>query len=250
MYRYFLILALFLGINTCGQAQKVRVAVAANAQFVAELLKQAFEKETGAELELIIGSSGKLTTQIQQGAPFDILLSADTHYPAALEKAGLAASKPKIYAYGALVLWTTKNIDLTKGVPVVLSPAIKKIAVANAQTAPYGAAALQVLSYFNVNAAVKPKIVNGESVAQVNQYVLSGAVDLGFTAKSVVLEPAMKVKGNWVEISKKAYSPIAQSAVLLNGAKKRNWKNARLFYNFLYSTKAKAIFTKYGYSVK
>ena len=248
MFLFLLYILFALPLSTTGQAPKIRVAVAANAQFVAQVLKAAYEKETATKVELIVGSSGKLATQIKQGAPYDVFLSADTKYPAALYQAGFTEGKPRVYAYGTLILWTTKNLDLSKGIGVVAESGVKKIAIANAQLAPYGEAALQALAHYRLNKAVLPKLVYAESIAQVNQYVLSGAADLGFTTKSVVLEPATKGKGKWIPIDAAAYLRIAQSAVLLKPAQNKNLVLAQRFYNFLYSPKAKAIFKKYGYA--
>jgi molybdate transport system substrate-binding protein len=249
MVRFLSIILLTLLLQPQSQTRKIRVAVAANAQFVARLLKEAYEKEVPAtEVELIIGSSGKLATQIKQGAPFDVFLSADNSYPAALHQAGLTQEQPRVYAFGTLIIWTTKNLDLSKGIGLVADARVKKIAIANAQLAPYGQAALQALSHYKLNKAAKPKLVYAESIAQVNQYVLSGAADLGFTSKSVVLEPNMKGKGKWIPVAATAYPRIAQSAVLLKSARNRNYTQAQRFYNFLYSSKAKAIFKKYGYA--
>jgi molybdate transport system substrate-binding protein len=248
MHFYFLLLFLISYFSAPPPAdQPVRVAVAANAQFVARLIKDAYEKETNNKINLIFSSSGKLTTQIIQGAPFDVFLSADTQYPEALSKAGLLEMPPRIYGYGTLVLWTTKNLDLKPGLKSVMNQNIKKIAVANPQVAPYGRAALQALAYYQLEQAVRPKLIFAESVAQVNQYVVTGAVDLGFTAKSVILEPIMQNKGNWLELPTASYSRIAQSAVLLKSARKRSPAQARAFYNFLYSAQASAILKKYGY---
>lgn len=238
--RYGLIL-LFIAFTASAQAQKIRVAVAANAQFVMEKIKAGFEKKTGLEIEAIINSSGKLTTQIQNGAPFDVFLSADMDYPAAVEKAGLAATKPKVYAYGLLVLWTRADINPAGGLAVLNDNRIHKIAVANPKMAPYGAAAVAVLTRQKRLESLQPKIVYGESIAQVNQYLISGAVEAGFTAKSVVLEPSMQGKGRWIDV--KEAEPIAQGVVLLKTASAK----ARNFYDYLFTPEAQALFHQYGY---
>ncbi len=116
--------------------------------------------------------------------------------------------------------------------------------------APYGEAAIEVMNYYKIYKVVEPRIVNGESISQVNQYVLSGAAGLGFTAKSVVLSSEMKDKGYWIEIDTTSYSPIAQGVVLLKKSKGQNFKEAEQFYKYLFSEKAKNIFKKYGYSIK
>src|SRR5690606_6423496 len=122
--------------------------------------------------------------------------------------AGLAQGSPRIYAYGLLVLWTRADIDLTKGLSVLTDDRIHKIAVANPKMAPYGTTAIDALTKQNLLSLVQSKIVYGESIAQVNQYMVSGAADVGFTAKSVVLEPSLQGKGRWVDV--KGAAPIAQ----------------------------------------
>lgn len=245
----FLSLPLFLLV---GQVfgQKLTIAVAANAQYVMEALRDEFTKETNIDLQLIVGSSGKLTAQIQQGAPFDVFMSADMKYPAALYKENLTVEAPKVYALGTLVLWSMQAINLSKGVSVVLQNDVKKIAIANPKLAPYGEAAVAVLKAYQVYAGCEPKLVFGESIAQVNQYILSQAVQAGFTAKSVVMEPAMKGKGKWIELDRTKYTPIEQGVVLLKNAKGQNLLAARKFVDFLFSNQAKAIFKQYGYLVK
>jgi molybdate transport system substrate-binding protein len=247
MKKLLSLIILCVHLAGCLLAQgKVTVAVAANAQYAMKEIVKQYEKETGKELELIIGSSGKLTAQIREGAPFDIFLSADMEYPQVLYKEGLTLSEPKIYAYGSLVLWTMKDFDLLN-INVLLLPEVKVVALANPKIAPYGEAAIDVMKYYKVYEKAEPKLVYGESISQVNQYIISKAADIGFTAKSVVLSPEMQGKGKWMEIDKKAYKPIAQGAVLLKSSKERNAADAELFYNYLYSEKAKKILKKYGY---
>ncbi|GAB3342613.1 molybdate ABC transporter substrate-binding protein [Larkinella ripae] len=235
--------AFFLLVTFSVSAQKIRVAVAANAQFVMEKLKTGFEKKTGLELEAIVNSSGKLTAQIQNGAPFDVFMSADMDYPEAVFKAGLAQTKPKVYALGVLVLWTRPDIDPAPGLPVLNDPRIQKIAVANPKTAPYGTVAVDVLTARKLLPDLQPKLVYGESIAQVNQYLVSGAVEAGFTAKSVVLEPSLRGKGRWVEVP--GARPIAQGVVLLKGAK----TGSQTFYDYLFSSEAQGIFRQFGYQL-
>lgn len=233
----------FLSLLT--NAQQLRIAVAANAQFVSIKLKEEFKRETGIDADITVSSSGKLTAQIEQGAPFDVFMSADMKYPQELADKGLTNEQPKIYAYGTLVMWSLQKRNLSKGLATILNAGIQKIAVANPKLAPYGEATIAALTKQNLLSKAEPKIVYGESISQVNQYLLSGAVDMAFTAKSVVLDTAMSGKGNWVEIDKKLYNPIAQGVVIIKGS--ANAEAAKKFYTFLLGKKAKAIFTKYGY---
>lgn len=244
---------LCLGLNACKNNNdpnhKILVAVAANAQYPIEKIKRLFEKETGVDVELVVGSSGKLTTQIRQGAPYDVFLSADTNFPDTLYKSNLTVDPPVIYALGTLVMWTTKDIDFSTGLRVLNDPAVKKVAIANPTTAPYGRAALDVLSNSNVySLELHNKIVYGESIAQVNQYVISGNCDIGFTAKSVVLSPEMKDKGKWVEI-KAGYEPLPQAMVLLEKGFRKHPQLAQAFFDFVLSAKAQAIFLEFGYQL-
>lgn len=250
MQKLFLILAaLVIFVSTHAQ-DKVTVAVAANMQYPMNALKAKFEQETGIKIEVILSSSGKLTQQIQEGAPYDVFISADTSYPQTLYRNNYAATAPKVYAKGVLVLWTTTpGIEPLKDLKLLLTQNIKKIAVANPKTAPYGVAAEQILKHYNLYEQVKDKLVFGESITQTNQFILSQSADIGFTAKSVVLSDEMKDKGKWVDLDLKAYSPIEQAAVILKHGAETNKAASEKFYNYLYSKTAKDIFKKFGYLV-
>lgn len=241
-FKFILLLAC---LPFAGIGQTLRVAVAANAQFVAGKLAQAFKKQSGIEAQLIVSSSGKLTTQIEQGAPFDVFLSADMKYPQELHEKKLTTAAPKIYAYGTLVIWSKTNVVFGKDLNGLKNSAIKKIAIANPKLAPYGTAAEAAMQKTNTFTTLKPKLVYGESIAQVNQYLITGAVDVAFTAKSVVLDPAQKGVGRWTEVDSKLYEPIAQGVVVLKASK--NLAATNRLYQFLFSAQAKQIFKAYGY---
>lgn len=243
------LLSTLISSNTPEQTT-LTVAVAANVQFAMGELRQEFKKETGIRIKTVISSSGKLTAQIQNGAPFDVFLSANMKYPETLYKEGYAATKPKVYAYGSLVLWTFKDLDLSKGINMLSDNKVRKVAIANPKNAPYGIAAINTLNYYKIYEKVKPKLVYGESISQTNLYVASETADAGLTAKSVVLSPKMKGKGKWIEIDKSAYKPIAQGIVITNHGVKNKDSASQKFYNFLFSYKAKEILEKYGYIVE
>jgi molybdate transport system substrate-binding protein len=228
-------------------AATLTVAVAANVQYAFEELQAAYTKATGNEVKAVYNSSGKFVAQVMNGAPFDVFLSADTEYPEKLQQAGYTAAPPRIYAYGALVLWTMKDLDLVHWPAALHSTAVDKIAIANPKTAPYGRETLKLLSTLKLDEALKGKLVFGESIAQTNQYIHSKAVDAGFTAKSVVLAPQMKGAGKWVELPHDAYQPIAQSAVILKHGEQTNSQVSRQFYTFLFSPPARTILERYGY---
>jgi molybdate transport system substrate-binding protein len=229
------------------QAEQLTVAVAANVKYAFDELAQEFRKETGIEARSVIGSSGKLTAQITSGAPYDVMLSADMEYPQALYGDKMAVTVPKAYANGVLVLWTQNRLDLGKGIQVLSDPSVRKIAIANPRLAPYGREALHALEYFGLRAAVEPRLVYGESIAQVNQYIDSKAADIGFTAKSVVLAPEMQGRGKWIEVPRGSYQPIAQGVVILQHGAETQAESSRKFVAFLFSPQARAIFEKYGY---
>ena len=247
--KYFTVLLLSLLLPVLAMADQVTVAAAANLQYTLEDLKAQFTKETGINVKDVIGSSGNLTSQIENGAPFDVFLSADMKYPQAVYKDGFSLRPPKVYAYGVLVLWTMKDMDLSKGVKVLSGPDVKKIALADPQLAPYGRQSVNVMKFYHLYPFISSKLVYGQNISQTNQFIATGAADIGFTAKSVVLAPDMKDKGKWGELPPQAYKPIAQGAVVLKYGQKHHAIEARAFYDFLFSPSARKIFKKYGYDL-
>ncbi len=247
----FLLSASFLLLTGCSQPNdKVVVATAANVQFVMRELQKEFEKGSETRLEIVVGSSGKLTAQIREGAPFDLFVSADTRYPQEIFDNGGGESPPQVYARGTLVLWASDS-TVTPSLEMLTNPEVKKIALANPETAPYGAAAVQVLQKAGIYGQLKNKLVYGESISQTTQYIATGAADVGFTALSVVLTPEMKNKGRYLKLDSTDYASIDQAAVLLKHSESSPKRDkSREFYGFLYSEKARIIFRKYGYSVE
>jgi molybdate transport system substrate-binding protein len=240
------ILALCCAGPTSGQ---LTVAAAANTQFAMEELRASFAAATGTEVKAIYGASGKLTTQIKNGAPFDVFVSADMSYPDSLRKWGYAVAAPRVYAYGVLVLWTLSELDLSKGLSVLGDPSVHKIALGDLKTTVYGPAAVAAMKKADVYDAVRSKFVFGESVSQVAQYIASRSADIGFNAKSVVLANEMKGKGTWVEVDRTLYEPLAQGVVICRYGQDNNPKLSSAFYDFLFSDKARDILTKYGYEL-
>jgi molybdate transport system substrate-binding protein len=247
MQRLFLLLSVILA-GCSKPSDKIVVATAANVQYVMKEIQKEFEKETGEEIQIVVGSSGKLTAQIREGAPFDVFVSADTKYPQEIFKNGGSDEEPKIYATGSLVLWA-KDIPETELSTTILSTEkVKKIAIPNPRNAPYGEAAIEVLKAQNLFEKTEKKLVYGESIAQTAQYISTGSVEAGFNALSIVLSPEMKNKGHYIIIDSTLHKPIQQAAILLkhsNASPKK--ESSQKFYNFLYSNKAKQIFKKYGY---
>lgn len=227
-------------------SEKLTIATAANMQFAMAELVEAFSEEKNMDCETVVSSSGKLTAQIRSGAPFDVFVSANRKYPDLLFEKGLTTASPKIYAYGKLVLWSAKG-EAPSDISDLKKEDIRHIALANPKTAPYGEAAEEVLRRHGLFEELKNRLVYGESIAQVNQFVNSGAAQVGFTAKSVVLSPNLRGKGTWAAIDSEVHSPIEQGAVVLK--KSAHLPEAESFVEFLFSKKGKAILEKYGYEV-
>lgn len=236
--------------TSCQQegSAKLTIATAANVQFAMQELVDEFTQETGIETEIIHGSSGKLLAQIMEGAPYDVFVSADMKYPRSLFEAGKTEAKPKVYALGKLVLWSIKG-SINPSLEVLITDSVTHVAMANPKTAPYGIATEELLKHYGIYDQVKEKLVFGEGVGQTNQFINSGAADIGFTAMSVVMSPKLTTKGKWVALDTSTYTPIAQGAVVIKNENKSN-SDAQAFYQFLFSEKAKTILKRYGYSAK
>lgn len=245
-----LLIASVLAVSMQVQAaEPFTVAIAANLKYVFDDLAAEFKQETGIEAQSVLNASGKIATQVRQGAPFDVFMSADMEFPEGLYKEGFAVTAPKPYAYGLLVLWSQTGADLSKGVAGLTDAAIGKVAIANPKLAPFGKQALKVMEFYKVKVALEPKLVYGESITQVSQYVDSKAVDVGFSAKSIVVAPETTGKGKWVAVPEESYEPIAQGVVILKHGIDNNADAARKFYGFVQSEKARAIFAKNGYKL-
>jgi molybdate transport system substrate-binding protein len=230
-------------------AQTISVAAAANMKYAVTDIAKAFTKESGIDVKIITGASGKLTQQIISGAPYDAFLSADVEFPAKLVQGGFTTTPSQIYAYGTLILWSDTGVDLSKGVAVVADPSVKKIAVANPKTAPYGVEAMNSMKYYKVADNVASKIITAESISQVGAYVTTKVVDVGFMAKSIVLSPEMKNVGKWIEIDPKSYNTIDQAMVGLKNGTPENQIAAKKFIRFMSSAKALEILKASGYGL-
>jgi len=244
--RCLVIVCVVTGCKPPGEPALI-IATSANMQFAMEALSSGFYEEYGIQPQIVCGSSGKLTAQIRAGAPFDIFISADMVYPLALYKDGLAESEPLEYARGQLALWTLTEDSLVT-LDNLCYAGTQYIAIANPQTAPYGKAAIQILENYGIWDKVESKLVYAESISQVSQFVLSGAADYGFIARSIVSSPEVAGKGCWISLDSTMYAPIRQGAVLL---KKKDGKHpdSKLFMKFLFSDHAGAILKNYGYIV-
>lgn len=229
-------------------AQTIKVAAAANLQSIIEVLQKDFKQKTGIEIDPIVGSSGKLVAQIKNGAPFDIFLSADMGFPETLVTENLTTKAPVVYAYGSLIICSNQDIGFENWERIMLTPRIKKIAIANPAVAPYGLAAEGLLKKKGILDNVKSKMVYGESISQVNTYITTGVVEVGFTTQALVKDPANKTPLFWKLIDPKTYAPIKQGMVILkHGATN---PDAEKFYQYILSADAKRIFEKYGYRIQ
>ncbi|WP_184548424.1 molybdate ABC transporter substrate-binding protein [Mucilaginibacter sp. FT3.2] len=227
-------------------AQNVRVAAAANLQSVIEVLQKDFKQKTGITIDPVIGSSGKLVAQISNGAPFDVFLSADMSFPDALYKGGFATKEPVVYAKGSLIICSSQDIGFNNWERLLLTARISKVAIANPAIAPYGKAAEEVLKRKGIADEVKSKAVYGESISQVNTYIITGVADVGFTTQSLIKEN--KARLYYKIIDTKDYTPILQGMVLLkHGAAN---PGAEKFYQYILSPAAKSILAGYGYRVQ
>lgn len=245
----FKLLLTSLALASALAAQTITVAAAANMKYAVTDIAKAFTKESGIDVKIITGASGKLTQQIMSGAPYDAFLSADVEYPAKLANGGFTTTSAQVYAYGTLILWSDTGADLTKGVAVVADPSVKKIALANPKTAPYGIEAMNAMKYYKVADDAADKIITAESISQVGAYVTTKAVDVGFMAKSIVLAPEMKNVGKWIEIDDKAYNTIDQAMVGLKNGTPQNQIAAKKFLRYMSSPKAIAILKASGYGL-
>ncbi len=231
-------------------AGEISVAVAANLSDVIEVCKAEFAKTNPhTKVNTVLGASGKFATQIKAGAPFDLFLSADMKFPESLYAEKFAVTKPVVYASGALAMMSTHGFDLSKGMNVVLDSKVEKISLANPKTAPYGTATVEAFKNANVYEKVEAKLVYGDSISQAIQFATTAA-DIGFVNKSAFYSDKMKhyKEGkDWVNVDPKLYTPIAQGIVLLKNGE--NNTEAKAFYDFVLSAKAKEVFKNYGYLV-
>ncbi|MDD2308885.1 MAG: molybdate ABC transporter substrate-binding protein [Desulfuromonadaceae bacterium] len=235
-----------LCITSVAQSAEVHVAVAANFTAPMKQIAAEFEKETGHKVVLSFGASGKFYAQIKNGAPFHLFLSADDEKPIQLIKDGLAVDGSRFtYANGTLVLWSAKPgyVD-TKG-EVLGRGHFNKIAIANPKLAPYGAAAIELLTKKGLLAAMTPKLVQGENISQTFQFVSTGNAELGFVALSQVMKDGKVTSGSAWVVPGALHSPIRQDAVLLSVGKDN--VAAKDLMNFLKTEKVKITIRSYGY---
>lgn len=231
------------------QAEEVQVAVAANFTAPMQAIAAEFEKDTGHKAMVAFGATGKFYSQIQNGAPFEVLLAADDSTPAKLESEGVALAGSRFtYAIGTLVLWSAKEGYVDAKGEVLKQKAFKHLAIANPKTAPYGVAAMATLARLGVTEdALKGRMVLGENITQTHQFVATGNAELGFIALSQVYKDG-KVSGGsaWI-VPADLHAPIRQDAVIL--AKGKDNPAAQALVDYLKGPKATALIKSYGYEL-
>lgn len=233
--------------TSLARAEQVHVAVASNFAGAMSRIVTVFEEQTGHTVTVSTGSSGRIYAQVLKGAPYQLFFSADRDKPAALEREGFTVPGSRFtYAVGALVLWSTKSGFVGDGVSRLQSGKFNKLALANPQLAPYGAAAVAVLEHLGLVEATRPNWVRGENIAHTFQYVSTGNADLGFVALSQVRALDDPAPGSTWRVPADLYPPIRQDAVLL----KRGHDNpaASAFLAFIRGEAAREIIHSLGYS--
>lgn len=222
---------------------EVHVAVASNFLNPLKEIAARFNQDTGNRLILISGSTGKLYAQARHGAPFDVLLAADSKRPVLLEKEGVGVMGTRFtYAVGALVLWSLDQGGVKESIEQFNEG---NLAVANPKTAPYGRAAQQTLERLGLWKKLQPFLVRGENIAQTLQFVATGNARLGFVARSQLKDPRFKLKGSRWEVPVDMHEPILQQAILLKPGLANS--SAKQFMEYVKGSAAKKIIRNYGY---
>lgn len=228
-------------------AAEVQVAVAANFMAPMKRIAAAFEKETGHQVVLTFGATGKLYAQITNGAPFDVFLAADAEVPARLEKEGAAVTGSRFtYATGQLVLWSAQAGKVDAQGKVLSTGDFKKLAIAAPKLAPYGAAAMETLTKLGLLNRLEPRIVTGESIGQAFSFVATGNAELGFIALSQIYENGHLKSGSAWLVPDALHNPIRQQAVLLG--KGASNQAAIMLLAFLKTEPAKIMIRRFGYA--
>ncbi|MCX7086914.1 MAG: molybdate ABC transporter substrate-binding protein [Methylococcales bacterium] len=240
-------LSLFL-VSSSSEAASTLVAVASNFTKPMTEIAEAFEKSTGHSANLSFGASGKFVAQLENGGPFEVFLSADEKSPKKLAQDGFAVADSQFtYAVGKLVLWSAMpNYVDTQG-QILTKGGFKHIALADPKLAPYGAAAVELMQNLSVYDTLQPLFVQGENIAQTQQFISTGNAELGFLALSQVIENGKLANGSGWIVPATKHKPILQDAILLKTGVENPAASALL--KFLKSPEALAIIKKYGYDL-
>lgn len=236
----------FLFLPAAGAQTPLRVAAAADLEPVLPPILQQFQHATGIRVEATYKASAMLTTQILNGAPFNLFLSADLGYPQRLIDAGTADAKaPTIYAKGTLVLWERKGNHLPPpSLALLRNPALKRLAIASPERAPYGSAAVAALHKLGLYDTLRPRLATAENIGQAAQFADSGNADAGLISLTAALTPQLKADGSYFPIPRNLYPPIQQGAVVLRRPLGRD--AARKLLDFLLSPPIQAELARGG----
>ena len=245
--RKLILLTLTLALIGSASAQELKIAAASDLTVALEKVAVAFKKQSGIQLKVSYGSSGHFFSDIKNGAPFDVFLSADRDYPDTLDGLGKTDRGTTIYAQGMLVMWIAARtgLDPAPNLSTLTSSRISKIAIANPSHAPYGRAAVAAMSHFSVYDQAKPKLVTGESVAQAVQFAESGNAEAAMIPLALAMAESLKKAGRYVIVPSDSYPPLLQAAVVLRSSE--NKQAAHRFVEFLRSAAAQKIFTENGF---
>lgn len=244
-----LVAAIAVAFASQAQAGEVAVAVAANFTAPMQKIAAAFEADTGHKALLSFGSTGKLYAQISNGGPFDLFLAADTARPEKLEHEGGGVAGTRFtYAVGKLVLWSPKDGYVDAQGQVLTQGSFDHLAIANPKTAPYGAAAMEVLGKMGLADTLSARLVRGENIGQTWQFVATGNAELGFVAASQLFKDGEPLGGSRWDVPADMYTPIYQDAILLNRGADND--AARALVDYLKGDAATQIIRDFGYGLR
>lgn len=247
----FQFLAACVASGSRASAEELSVAAAANLVHVTEPLKSRFETENpGTTVRFVVGASGSLYAQIAHGAPHHVFMSADTDYPRQLVAAGAGhAASLRTFAVGRLALWSA-NAKYVSGMTLeeaLKNPALKRLAIANPQAAPYGRASLETLAHLGLADSLRDRLVTAENISQATQFVETGNAQAGFVALSHLVSPKLKGKGAYIEVPATSHRPLEHAVVLT--ARGTKFPAANAFIAFLAGKSGREILTRAGYGV-
>jgi molybdate transport system substrate-binding protein len=239
-----------LALFGSGSAQEITVAAAADTSFAVKEIATKFEQERRVKVKLVFGASGNLFAQIQNGAPYDVFLSADEEYAKRLQAAGLV-DEAKLYATNGVALLYRKDLspsaESVRDLSFLLDPRVKRIAIANPQHAPFGRAAMKYVLNPELYERVKEKVVLAENIAQTTQYAVSGNADVAIVSRSMAEAPSVKGAANLTTSLVTLDSPIRQAGGVLANSEQKD--AARSFFAYLGSTSAKEIWERHGFAL-
>jgi molybdate transport system substrate-binding protein len=251
--RFAIAILTFLLLTVPAFAADLRLAAASDLNFAIKEIITQYEKDTGNHVQLTLGSSGTFFTQISEGAPFDVYLSADRSYPDQLLERKLGEPGTLfVYGVGRIVVWVPESspIDVTKlGMQSLLHPSIRKISIANPSFAPYGRAAVSAMQTAGVYDRVKNNLVLGENISQAAEFVVSGAAQIGILGISMALSDPMRGKGKYWEVPTGSYPVMEQAGIILRHARESGSLDAaRSFIRALQSPMSRAVLERYGFT--